>query len=376
MSRAYSRVEINELGQVIPIYEDEPVNLIIREIEPVPEPVPEPVLEPVPETEETESNESVESEEDGIIEDITFKPLPSFSIGDEEYHRHPKYPDYGCNFKTGEIVRFKRNENQIASKLSVSFKNGVTLSIGHDENGKRLQKHYAPQRFVAEVGLAFEKLKQKTELYTQVKINTNCKEYAQRPNLKLYPLACLSFEMAGDVKEGVPKNPTGAHLKNRVRTADQIDDYISNIKEKYEEQRKKDKKETDKLKSRVSQLETQLAEHKELIKCLGLEYQREKEINRKLNEENSRFSEAQNTPLKAGALQLQQLLMTRHQGSTFLEMLQFCFKDITRDYPKDEEDDFLSEHTENDENDGNYATFGVFEMSPRGLPYDNEHLTR
>ncbi len=68
--------------------------------------------------------------------------------------------------------------------------------------------------------------------------------------------------------------------------------------------------------------------------------------------------------------------MTRHQGSTFLEMLQFCFKDITRDYPKDEEDDFLSENTENDENDGNYATFGVFEMSPRGLPYDNEHLTR
>jgi hypothetical protein len=62
-------------------------------------------------------------------------------------------------------------------------------------------------------------------------------------------------------------------------------------------------------------------------------------------------------------------------NTTFKDMLQFCFKDITRDYPKeDEEGDFLSETSQDERND---AFFGVFEMSPtaRGLPYDNEHTT-
>jgi glutaminase len=87
-----------------------------------------------------------------------------------------------------------------------------------------------------------------------------------------------------------------------------------------------------------------------------------------------------NTPLSAGALQLQDLLMTRvgETDTTFKDMLQFCFKDITRDYPiEDDEESFLSDTDENDRNDGNDACFGVFEMSPvaRGLPYDNEHIT-
>ena len=84
-----------------------------------------------------------------------------------------------------------------------------------------------------------------------------------------------------------------------------------------------------------------------------------------------------NTPLSAGALQYQQLLMTRlDTGETVWQMLQLCNKDILRDYPKEDDDeDFLSDIDENDRND---AHFGVFEMSPtaRGLPYDDEHITR
>ena len=40
-----------------------------------------------------------------------------------------------------------------------------------------------------------------------------------------------------------------------------------------------------------------------------------------------------------GALQLRELLMSEHQGSTVGEMLGFCFKDIIRNYPKDCDDD-------------------------------------
>ena len=35
--RPYSRVELVN-GEVVPIYDDEPINLIVREIEPEPEP--------------------------------------------------------------------------------------------------------------------------------------------------------------------------------------------------------------------------------------------------------------------------------------------------------------------------------------------------
>jgi hypothetical protein len=70
--------------------------------------------------------------------------------------------------------------------------------------------------------------------------------------------------------------------------------------------------------------------------------------------------------------------MTRvgETNTTFKDMLQYCIKDITRDYPKeDDADSFLSDIDENDRND---AHFGVFELSPvaRGLPYDDEHITR
>jgi hypothetical protein len=69
--------------------------------------------------------------------------------------------------------------------------------------------------------------------------------------------------------------------------------------------------------------------------------------------------------------------MTRvgETDTTFKDMLQFCFKDITRDYPiQDDEESFLSDTSQDERND---ACFGVFEMSPtaRGLPYDNEHIT-
>jgi hypothetical protein len=48
-------------------------------------------------------------------------------------------------------------------------------------------------------------------------------------------------------------------------------------------------------------------------------------------------------------------------------MLQFCFKDITRNYPKANDD------YERDDAD---ADFGIFEMSPRGLSDRNEIITR
>jgi hypothetical protein len=120
---------------------------------------------------------------------------------------------------------------------------------------------------------------------------------------------------------------------------------MTELKSQYKAELKKKDDEIAKLKSRVSQLEAQ---------------------NQKLN-----------TPLSAGALQLQDLLMTRvgETDTTFKDMLQFCFKDITRDYPiQDDEESFLSDTSQDERND---ACFGVFEMSPtaRGLPYDNEHIT-
>ena len=51
---------------------------------------------------------------------------------------------------------------------------------------------------------------------------------------------------------------------------------------------------------------------------------------------NSKVTQAS---LEEGALQLRELLMSEHQGSTVGEMLGFCFKDITRNYPKDRDDD-------------------------------------
>jgi hypothetical protein len=121
---------------------------------------------------------------------------------------------------------------------------------------------------------------------------------------------------------------------------------MTELKSQYKAELKKKDDEIAKLKSRVSQLEAQ---------------------NAKLN-----------TPLAAGALQLQDLLMTRvgETDTTFKDMLQYCIKDITRDYPReDDEESFLSDTSQDERND---AHFGVFDLSPvaRGLPYDNEHITR
>ena len=305
-------------------------------------------------------------DDDEEDEDANLSPEERFEGGDmlrsikdadgTEYFRHPKYKEYACDFETGEIVRLKNCKNEVNNKLAVNLKNGITLSLG-SKDGKRQQKHYAPQKFVAETGLYFGKLKQKSALHTQITINTKSQSYIKRPNLKLYPLSCLSFEMAGDIKYGNPKNMTGSALRNRVKTADQIDAYVRSVR-----------RENERLEMLNNGKDGWIQKQQDEISKL-------KETIAKLQEENNRFSDAQNTPLKAGALQLQQLLMTKVEGTTFKDMLQFCFKDITRNYPtEDEEDSFLSD---TDENDRNYAFGAIFEMSPtaRGLPYDNEHIT-
>jgi len=115
----------------------------------------------------------------------------------------------------------------------------------------------------------------------------------------------------------------------------QIDDYMAEMKTQYRAELKKKDDEIRKLQERVNKLESE---------------------NGKLNK-----------PLNAGALQLQHLLMSEVDGGeTVMNMLQYCFKDIVRDYPKDEV-------TESDDDAENYI-FG--QLSPRGVPYDNEHITR
>jgi len=264
------------------------------------------------------------------------------------YHRHPnpKYVEYGCCFETGVIVRFKPRKNEVNNKLSVNLKNGITLSLGM-ENGKRQQKHYAPQKFVAEVALDHGVIKQKSIIHTQLKINTKCQSYTKRPHLKLYPAGCLTFEMTGEVKDGLPTDATGTQLRARVKTADQIDEFVASIR-----------RENDKLKPKIESRDEEIKKLKEQLQ------EKNDEIN-KLKDEIERYSEHSNSPLKAGAIQLQELLMTEHQGSTVLEMLQFCFKDITRYYPKN--DDY-----ERDDADADL----IFGLPECGLPDRNEIITR
>jgi hypothetical protein len=432
-SRPYSRVELVN-GEVVPIYDDEPVNLIIREIEPEPEPeyitksmetvkrfykdkvepaedtvrvrkteifyafdkwleehnitdfgdnnhelwsfletkysyknlsyygmrlkytdeekvrveiekqmraeankrekearereeITRSLLEAVEEVEEQEDAEG-ECEATGLDE-IVYKG--------KTIHRHPEYKSYGGCLETGEMFRLKKDK--VLNEISTSLEKGCILSLGYDD-GKRKQKYITNQQFIAECG----NLPKQSEFHTKLKIDTGCSAYLNRPNIKCYPLACLSYIYDGGIKlEGeVPINK----LVSKCRTTKQIDEYMTELKSQYKAELKKKDDEIAKLKSRVSQLEEQ---------------------NKKLH-----------TPLSAGALQLQHLLMTRvgETNTTFKDMLQFCFKDITRDYPREDDgDSFLSDTDENDRND---AHFGVFELSPtaRGLPYDNEHITR
>jgi|688.fasta_scaffold03451_11 hypothetical protein len=278
--------------------------------------------------EETQSVEGEDEEETTGLDEIVYKG--------KTIHRHPEYKTYGGCLETGEMFRLKKDK--VVNEISTSLEKGCILSLGY-EDGKRKQKYITNQQFIAECG----NLPKQSEFHTKLKIDTGCSAYLNRPNIKCYPLACLSYIYDGGIKvEGeVPINK----LVSKCRTTKQIDEYMTELKSQYKAELKKKDDEIAKLKSRVSQLEAQ---------------------NQKLN-----------TPLSAGALQLQDLLMTRvgETDTTFKDMLQFCFKDITRDYPiQDDEESFLSDTSQDERND---ACFGVFEMSPtaRGLPYDNEHIT-
>ena len=258
--------------------------------------------------------------------------------------RHPDYPNYGGDLTTGEIIRLKGNK--IDRLVSCDLKKGVILSNGKDEDGNRIQKYKSAQLFIAECG----KLKGATKFHTKLKIN---KEYP-RPFVRFYPLACLSYEYDGglDFDGDIHHIKTGNALVSRCKTTKEINDYIEGVKNAFEDKRRNDKTEIAKLKGENALLKSRVEHLEAQVKQL-------------------------NTPLSAGALQLQDLLMTRvgETDTTFKDMLQFCFKDITRNYPtEDDADTFLSDTDENDRND---ACFGVFEMSPtaRGLPYDNEHIT-
>ena len=285
------------------------------------------LLEAVEEVEEQEDAEG-ECEATGLDE-IVYKG--------KTIHRHPEYKSYGGCLETGEMFRLKKDK--VLNEISTSLEKGCILSLGY-EDGKRKQKYITNQQFIAECG----NLPKQSEFHTKLKIDTGCSAYLNRPNIKCYPLACLSYIYDGGIKlEGeVPINK----LVSKCRTTKQIDEYMTELKSQYKAELKKKDDEIAKLKSRVSQLEEQ---------------------NKKLH-----------TPLSAGALQLQHLLMTRVENcdTTVMEMIQFCFKDITRDYPREDDDDtFLSDTSQDDRND---AHFGVFDLSPvaRGLPYDDEHITR
>ena len=429
-SRSYSRVEIVN-GEVVPIYDDEPINLIVREIEPEPEYITKSMetvkrfykdkVEPAEDTvrvrkteifyafdkwleehnitdfgdnnhelwsfletkypyknlsyygmrlkytdeekvrveiekqmradankREKEAREReeitrslleaveevVEADED---EEVETGSLTEIVYKGKTIHRHPEYKSYGGCLETGEM--FRLNKDKVRNEISTSLEKGCILSLGY-EDGKRKQKYITNQQFIADCG----NLPKQSEFHTKLKIDTGCSAYINRPNIKTYPLACLSYIYDGGIKvEGeVPINK----LVSKCRTTKQIDEYMTELKSQYKAELKKKDDEIAKLKSRVSQLETE---------------------NQKLN-----------TPLAAGALQLQDLLMTRvgETDTTFKDMLQYCIKDITRNYPR--EDDAESFLSDTNENDGNDAHFGVFDLSPvaRGLPYDNEHITR
>ena len=260
----------------------------------------------------------------------------------KKIHRHPVFTNYGADLITGEIVKLKKNK--VERIVSISFKSGsanggITLEGPKDEDGKRYQQYFSVMKFIAECG----KLKGETKFHTKLMFNRECEAYIKRPIALSLPLACISYEydggidFTGDINRGIK---SGNALVQKCKKSKQIDDYIEGLKNQHEENRKADKLEIAKLKAKVAKLEA----------------------------ENVRLQQDCITPLKAGAIQLQELLMTEHQGSTFWEMLQFCVKDITRDYPKNDDDEY--------ERSDYGADFGLFEMSPRGLPRPDENHIR
>jgi hypothetical protein len=318
--------------------EPEDVELEVREIE-EPEPNADVADAPSPMEEEPEQEPSSESDEEtsGDLLEV---------VG--EIHRHPVYNRYGGNLITGEIFSFKKNNlNRVDKLVKVSLEKGCILSIGYLD-GKRQQKYITQQQFIADCG----KLKKKSFLHTKLKFDTECEAYKKRPFIRYYPLACLSYETEkGSGTEIKDITTAPAHrILAKVRTTQQLDEYIAEFKE-----------ENAKLKRELARQETlNLAKDAHIQKLND-------EINR-LKDELERYNEHSNKPLTAGAIQLQELLMTEHQGSTFMEMLQFCFKDITRNYPRADNYDY-------DRSDAD-ADFGIFEMSPRGLSGRNEIITR
>lgn len=259
-------------------------------------------------------------------------------------HRHPVYTEYGGDLKTGKI--YKLNKNVVGNALKVQLdKGGVVLSLGK-MGDKRFQKHYKISQFIADCG----KLHKPSDLH-ELKINLNHPDFITYGAPCQYPLSCLSYEYTNQIVKEIAgsteqnKVAKAGKLLSVCRTSAMLENYLTTVKAQFIAELKKKEDENARLKSRVSHLEAQ---------------------NQKLN-----------TPLAAGALQLQELLMTRvgETDTTFKDMLQYCIKDITRDYPKeDDAEDFLSDTSQDERNDAN---FGVFEMSPtaRGLPYDNEHIT-
>lgn len=285
-----------------------------------------------------------ETSSEGDAEPVKKKLKDVIDWNGKIIHRHPEYPNYGGDLTTGEIIRLKGNK--IDRLVTCDLKKGVILSNGKDEDGNRLQKYKSAQLFIAECG----KLKGETRFHTKLKIN---REYP-RPFVRFYPLASLSYEYDGGLDFDGDTNhiKTGNALVSRCKTTKEINDYIDGVKQAFEDKRRNDKTEIAKLKHENTLLKSRVEHLEAQVKQL-------------------------NTPLSAGALQYQQLLMTRlDTGETVWQMLQLCNKDILRDYPKeDDADSFLSETYENDRND---AHFGVFDLSPvaRGCEYDNEHITR
>lgn len=92
-----------------------------------------------------------------------------------------------------------------------------------------------------------------------------------------------------------------------------------------EQQQQQDKDEINKLKATIEKQAIKLRENYNEIT--------------KLKDKVETHSKVTKSSLNEGALQLRELLMSEYQGSTFGEMLGFCFKDITRNYPKDRDDD-------------------------------------
>jgi predicted RNase H-like nuclease (RuvC/YqgF family) len=96
--------------------------------------------------------------------------------------------------------------------------------------------------------------------------------------------------------------------------------------QKYKDEIVKSKDEIKKLKATIEKQAIKLRENYN-------------EITKLKDEVEIHSSKVTKSSLEEGTLQLRELLMSEHQGSTVGEMLGFCFKDIIRNYPKDCDDD-------------------------------------